>query len=40
MTDANGRMLVGEDVLFDAMDGMGDAEDDESVGTGWEDERK
>ena len=34
MTDDNGRMLVGEEVVFDAMDGMGEAEDDESVCAG------
>jgi hypothetical protein len=34
--DEYGRIFVGDDVLFDAIDGMGDGDDDETGGCGAE----
>lgn len=32
ITDENGRKFVGDDVVFDVIDGIGDADDDENGG--------
>jgi hypothetical protein len=39
ITDENWRIFVGDDVVLDAIDGIGDADEDEAVAVGWDDER-